>query len=163
MIKSFWVLKQKKYFLFFGGHVGPLHKIQGYQGHRNVIKCSPHHNGDICTTRGNNLRTSFSYMSQNVKKCIYFGLIRGPWGGLQWSDWAYLAIQLSSHPYPCTCQIRKQSDKNKVLSLNPKYEKNILFFIFGGSWGALMSNPGERKFQGSKTSSQSRHMYDKGK
>ena len=41
--------------------------------------------------------------------------------------------------------------------------KYILFFIFWGSWGALMSNPGERKFQGSKTSSQSRHMYKKGK
>ena len=42
-------------------------------------------------------------------------------------------------------------------------KKNILFFIFGGggSWGALMSNPGERKIQGSKTSSQSRHMYNK--
>ena len=26
-----------------------------------------------------------------------------------------------------------------------------------------MSNPGERKFQGSKTSSQSRHMYNMGK
>ena len=26
-----------------------------------------------------------------------------------------------------------------------------------------MSNPGERKFQGSKISSQSRHMYNKGK
>ena len=26
-----------------------------------------------------------------------------------------------------------------------------------------MANPGERKFQGSKTSSQSRHMYNKGK
>ena len=26
-----------------------------------------------------------------------------------------------------------------------------------------MSNPGERKFQGSKTSSQSRHVYNKGK
>ena len=34
--------------------------------------------------------------------------------------------------------------------------------MFGGSWGALMSNPGEQKFQGSKTSSQSRHMHDKG-
>ena len=151
-----------KPFEFFRGHVGPLHKIQGYQGHRNVSKCSPHHNGDICTIRGNNLKTSFSYMSQNVKKNIYFGLFRGPWGGLQWSDGAYLAFQLSSHPYLCTCQIRKQSDK-KFLILNPKYEKNILFFIFGGSWGALTSNPGERKFQGSKTSSQSRHMYNKGK
>ena len=27
---------------FFRGHVGPLHKIQGYQGHLNVSKCSPH-------------------------------------------------------------------------------------------------------------------------
>ena len=43
-------------------------------------------------------------------------------------------------------------------------KKNLyFFFIFGGSWGALTSNPGERKFQGSKTSSQSRHMYNKGK
>ena len=58
---------------------------------------------------------------------------------------------LSSHPYLCTCEIRKQSDKT-FLSLNPKYEKIILFFIFGGSWGGLTSNPGERKFQGTKTS-----------
>ena len=29
-------------------------------------------------------------------------------------------------------------------------EKFIFFVVFGGSWGALMSNPGERKFQGSK-------------
>ena len=49
----------------------------------------------------------------------YFG---GPEGGLQLSDWAYLAFQLSSHPYLCTCETRKQSDKN-FLSLNPKYEK----------------------------------------
>ena len=33
----------------------------------------------------------------------------------------------------------------------------------GGVQGALMSNPGERKFQGSKISSQSRYMYNKGK
>ena len=42
----------------------------------------------------------------------------------------------------------------------------ILFFIFGGGGGcpgeAPMSNPGERKFLDSKTSSQSRHMYNKG-
>ena len=56
--------------------------------------------------------------------------------------------------YLCTCQIRKQSDK-KFLSLNPKYEK-INFFSY---LRALTSNPGERKYQGSKTSSQSRHMY----
>ena len=70
------------------------------------------------------------------------GVFWGPGEGLQRSDWAYLALQLSSHPYLCTCEIRKQSDK-KFLSLNPKYDKNNIFFIFGGSWGALMSNPGE--------------------
>ena len=48
------------------GHVGPLHKIQGYQGHQNISKRRPHHSGDICTTRGNNLKTIFSFMGQNV-------------------------------------------------------------------------------------------------
>ena len=67
-------------FYFFRGHVGPLHKIQGYQGHHNVIKCSPHHNGDLCTTRGNNLKTSFSYTSQNVKKMYILGYLGGPEG-----------------------------------------------------------------------------------
>ena len=71
-------------------------------------------------------------MGQNVKKKNILGLFWGPWEGLQWSDWAYLAFQLSSHPYLCTCEIRKQSDK-KFLSLNQKYEKMILFFIFGGA------------------------------
>ena len=44
---------------FFRGHVGPLHKIQGYQGHQNVSKCSPHHNGDICTIRGNTIGCNY--------------------------------------------------------------------------------------------------------
>ena len=50
-----------------------------------------------------------------------------------------------------TYEIRKQSEKT-FLSLNPKYEKNNTFFIFGGSRGGLTSDPGERKFQGTKTS-----------
>ena len=33
----------------------------GYQGHQNVSKCRPH-------TRGNHLKTSFSFMGQNVNK-----------------------------------------------------------------------------------------------
>ena len=46
--------------------------------------------------------------------------------------------------------------------------KNILVYIFiylggGGSWGTLTSNPGLPNFQGSKTSSQSRQMYNKKK
>ena len=46
-----------------------------------------------------------------------------PWGGLQWSDWAYLTFQLSSHPYLCTCEIRKQSEN--FLSSNPQNEKKF--------------------------------------
>ena len=134
LIRTFWVkiknMKKKK------SHVGLLHKIQGYQGHQNVSKCKPHHSGEICTTRGNNLKTSFSFMGQNVIFFYILGLFLGPWEGLQWSDWAYLAFQLSSHPYLCTCEIRKQSDKN-FLSLNPKYEKIILFFHIWGGGGVL--------------------------
>ena len=66
-----------------------------------------------------------------------FLAISGP-GGLQWSDWAYLAFQVSFHPYLCTCKIRKQYDNN-FLSFNPKYD---LFFIFGGSWGPLRQTQG---------------------
>ena len=84
LIRTFWVKiknmkKTKK--TKFRGHVGPLHKIQGYQGHQNVSKRRPHHSGDI--TRGNNLKTSFSFMGQNVKKNVYFGGIFGALRGLQ--------------------------------------------------------------------------------
>ena len=128
-------------------HVGPLHKIQGYQGHRNVIKCSPHHNGDICTTRGNNLKTSFSYMSQNVQKMYILANLGGPEGVFNDQTGQNLAFQPSSHPYPCRRQIRKQSVK-KFLSLNPKYEKKyILFFIFGGSWGPLCQTQANEYFR----------------
>ena len=61
---------------FFRGHVGPLHKIQGYQGHQNVSKRRPHHSGDICTTRENNLKPVFHLWAKMLKK-IYFG---GPEG-----------------------------------------------------------------------------------
>ena len=34
----------------------------------------------LCTTRGNNLKTSFSYMSQNVNKMYILGYLGGPEG-----------------------------------------------------------------------------------
>ena len=43
--------------------------------------------------------------------------------------------------------------------------KKFFFHIFsflGGPGGGVTSNPDKRKFQGSKTTSQSRHMYNKG-
>ena len=40
-----------------------------------------------------------------------------------------------------------------------KYAFLAILFIFGGSWGALTSNPGLPNFQGSKISLQSRQIY----
>ena len=70
------------------------HKIQRYQGHRYVSKCKPHHSGDICTRRENNLKTSFSYMSQNVKKiifCAIWGALRGGGGSFNYQNYATFA------------------------------------------------------------------------
>ena len=67
-------------------------------------------------------------------------------GALQRAD--YLTFQLPSHPY--LCQIRKQSD---------------IIYLFH-IWGVLEGSYVEAKvtqISVSKTSSQSRHMYSKGK
>ena len=56
------------FFIFFRGHVGPLHKIQGW--YRNVIKYSPHHSGDICT-RGKQLENQFFIYEP---KCIFWAI-----------------------------------------------------------------------------------------
>ena len=119
-VKTFWVkIKNMKkiifFFFFFRGHVGPLSKIQGYQVYRNVCKCRPHHSGDLCTTRGKQFENQFFIYWPKCRKTMYIlGNLGGPWGDLQWSDWACLAFQLSSHPYLCTCQIRKQSGQKFV-------------------------------------------------
>ena len=81
--------------------------------------------------------------------------LRTQWSTSNHSEWTQLRLRQLSHwgwhPYLCTCEIRKQSDKT-FLSLNPKYEKNNTFFHIWGPGGGLTSNPGERKFQGTKTS-----------
>ena len=61
--------------------------------------------------------------------------------------WAYLAYQLSIHPYLSTCEIRKQSDQN-FLSSNTKYEEEKIIWV-EGLLVALMSNPGLPNFQSS--------------
>ena len=63
--------------------LGPYIKSRGTRGTKNVSKRRPHHSGDICTTRGNNLKTIFSFMGQNVKKMYILGVFWGPGGGLQ--------------------------------------------------------------------------------
>ena len=138
--RTFWVIiknmkKINTNFIFFGVNLGPFVKSRGSGG----TKCQK-------------MQTSSQwrpYVQQGKKienQFVYFWLFEGPCGAPQWSDWAYLASQLSSHPYLRTCEI-----KNMI----------CFFFIFGGSWQALTSNPGLPNFQVRKTSSQSRQMYNK--
>ena len=47
----------------------------------------------IYTTRGNNLKTSFSFMGQNVKQMYILGYLGGPEGGLQ-----FIRLDLSCFP-----------------------------------------------------------------
>ena len=79
--------------------------------------------------------------------------LRTQWSTSNHSEWTRLRlIPLSHrgwHPYPCTCQIRKQSDK-KFLSLNQKYDFFLLFFIFGGSWGPLCRTQVNENFRAVK-------------
>ena len=79
-------------------------------------------------------------MGQNATKIYILGAL----GGLQWSDRAYLALQLSSHPYLCTCEIRKQSDKIWQVQIQNML---FLFFIFGVSWGPLHRIQGYQIFR----------------
>ena len=117
MIKNLlsFKIKYKIIFNFCRGHFGPLHKIQGYQGHRNVSKGSSHHNGDICTTRGNNLKTSFSYMSQNVIKMYILGYLGGTEGVFNNQTGPIL---LSSYP----------------LTQNMEKKKSYLGGVLGGAY-----------------------------
>ena len=105
----------------FNNHVmlGPYIKSRGIRGHRNVSKCSPHHNGDICTIRGNNLKNQFFIHEPNVKNYIlgYLGVPEGVFNAI--SDWGSSMIRLGVScfpvilsPYLCTCQIMKQLIRN---------------------------------------------------
>ena len=95
--------------------------------------------------RGNNLKTSFSFMGQNVKKKLYFGAILGALRGSSMIRLGLSCFPAILSPISMYSEIRKQSDK-KFLSLNPKYEKKLYFFhiwatiykmcIFGYSGGS---------------------------
>ena len=51
-----------------------------------------------------------------------------------------------------------------MFKFKPKIWKKLYFFhIWGVLGGGPTLNPGERKFQGSKTSQQSKQIYNKGK
>ena len=80
---------------------GPYIKSRGTGGPKMSA------NGDLTTVetyiQGKTIENQF----------LIYGLkcqnLRGP-GGIHISDSACLALRLSSHPYLCTCEIRKQSE-----------------------------------------------------
>ena len=134
MIKTFWFLKYKKNKKKTGS-CWALTWNPGVPGPPKCHQMQPSSQWRHMYNKGKQFENQFFiYTSQNVKND-------------QWSDWAYLAFQLSSHPYPCTCQIRKQSDK-KFLSLNPKYGKNIYFFSYLGVLGGPYIEPRWTKISG---------------
>ena len=53
--------------------LGPYIKSRGTRGTKMSANADLI-TGDICITRGNNLKTSFSFMGQNVKKMYILGL-----------------------------------------------------------------------------------------
>ena len=134
--------------------LGPYIKSRGTRGTKMSENADLITVETLCTTRGNNLKTIFSFMGQNVKKNVYFGGILGALRGS-----SMIRLNLSCFPAIVSPISMYMWNKEAIffkftfLSLKPKiWKKIILFFIFGGSWGGLTSNPGERKFQGTKTS-----------
>ena len=121
--------------------------MQGYQGHQNVSKRRPHHSGDICTTRENNLKTIFSFMGQNVKKNVYFGGILGALRGS-----SMIRLNLSCFPAilsPISMYMwNKEAIWKDIFKFKPKiWKNNTFFFIFGGSWGALRRTQVNKNFR----------------
>ena len=72
--------------------------------------------------KGKQFENQFFIYGPKCKINVYFGAILGALRGSSMIRLGLSCSQLSSHPYLCTCEIRKQSDK-KFLSLNPKYEE----------------------------------------
>ena len=68
-------------------------------------------NGDLITVetyaQGKTIENQLLIYGLKCKQIYIFGYLRGP-GGIQIS--ACRALRLSSHPYLCTCEIRKQSE-----------------------------------------------------
>ena len=155
LVRIFWALLssnkkyEKKY--FFSGSCWAVHKIQG----TGCTKMSA--NADLITVETLcTIENQFFIYHVYGPKCIYFlflaicGALGGGGGAAVFNDQtgAYLAFQLSFHPYLCTCEIRKQSHKD-FLSSNPKYKKittsfsyiqatmrkHVHFWLIGGGGG----------------------------
>ena len=82
LIRTFWVkienIIKYKFFVLFSG-LGPYIKSMGTRStnmsvNSDLITVETYVGGAICTTRGNNLKTSFSYIGQNVQIFIFWAI-----------------------------------------------------------------------------------------
>ena len=96
---------------------------------------------------------------------LYWGGGGGPGGPLRQTQGYQIFRAVGLHHRADKCITRKKNITTGCSYMGP----NVIFFaflpilfIFGGP-GGLTSNPGLPNFQGSKTSSQSRQIYNKGK
>ena len=85
--------------------LGPYIKSRGTRGTKMSAKA------DLITVRhmynkGKQFENHFFIYGPKCKKNVYFGGILGALRGS-----SMILGELSSHPYLCTCEIRKQSDK----------------------------------------------------
>ena len=58
--------------------LGPYIKSRGTRGTKMSANTDLITVETLCTTRGNNLKTIFSFMGQNVKEMFIFGVFWGP-------------------------------------------------------------------------------------
>ena len=127
--------------------LGPYIKSRGTRGTTMSA------NADLITVEtyvqpGKTIENQFFIYGPKCKQnCIFLGIweaLGGP--SMNRQGRAYPAFQLSSHPYLCTCEIRKQSDKNFIKFKSKIWNKISYFFHIwgdlGGPGGALTSNPG---------------------
>ena len=119
-------------------------------------------NGDLITVetylQGKTIENQFLIYGLKCKKYIYFGLFEGPWG---YSNFWFC---LSCSPAILSSISMYVWNKEAIwieLLVQIQNIKNIFVFIFGGV--LVTSNPGLPNVQGSKTSSYSRQVHNKGK
>ena len=107
--------------------LGPYIKSRGTRG----TKMSA--NADLITVE------IYVQQGKTIEKQFFIYMIYGPKCFLYifLSIWrVYLAFQLSSHPYLCTCQIRNQSDIKELLKFNSKILKQKIHTL-GGPGGPI--------------------------
>ena len=156
-------MKKKLYFFYF---LGVLRAVTENPWVPGTPKCQQmqissqwRHN----VHKGKQLKTSFSYLGQNVYFLAIWGALGGGGGGgghplirLSLSCSQAIISPISMYIWN-KGTIWKELLKVKIQNMN----KIFFFYIWGVLGDPYVKQPGLPNYQGSKTSSQSRQMYNK--